>query len=1688
MLQARVLQLFFFTCFHHQVLSAGVICLWDKFFHLGRNVSGACRIQQPTPPGCRGGSLRLAADGQLLPPDHLSIDAANFTVPAAAVKSIRLRCELACPGSNSNRTCDVTVHGGYPPSRPSPPQCHIPHNGTDLHCAWDPGRDTLLSTSYTLHWDSDALGRLMNSASPTAGPHLPDFAGTITKSERSGIISRKRFSTYSYMSVWVSASNPLGSEQSEKATFNSGWVVKSPTPVISSHFADPDCLEIQWDEPLCFLSGLRKEGADLSCEAQYRRADEETWTEGEDVGQNSFLLQEAQPFSEYRFRVRCTCHGSPKLTSDWSKTYAAWTMEAAPIGLLDMWSDSRATEQALVWKELPLATARGRVLGYIVTVDGAVGNRTVMNISAKDLGVREGGGGEVGQCCRLPLSLRGVTGVNVSAYTSVGTSPPAALALPATGPPVPVLLSVTVVKEGNGLNVSWDLPSNLTKKFVVQREEAGLPRTQGFDWTRMNESQRSAILTGDFRNYTPYNVTLFSVVDSQRYLLGSAIAYTVQGVPPQVPGFQVSKISSSDVTLTWEHIPLTQRRGIIRQYRLGQGNSTEYIVRGDNTSLHLSGLRPGWRYKFWISAESKAGEGPRHTVTFSTQNSTGFYIITLWVLGLVFCLGLLMVPWVLRRVRCFLVPSWCYERVPDPTNSKLFHQTQNPVWVGSGPDEDPDPKLTLLEVVEALPVCLEETPSLDEQTEGAVAQGAEEQVQTDRKRSRKGGEEERAGVEGLVLRSREPGYSEVITGEEKESGESEPSWSATDVQFFSGYEKHFMPSPLEIRMEWQPDEQGLQQVLQLLKDSQSPNTATQRAVQEKLEQLNQYPDFNNYLIFVLTSLKSEDEPTRSLSGLILKNNVKAHYQNFPPAVADFIKRECLNNIGDPSPLIRATIGILITTIASKGELQMWPELLPQLCNLLNSEDYNTCEGSFGALQKICEDSSELLDSDALNRPLNIMIPKFLQFFKHCSPKIRSHAIACVNQFIIGRAQALMDNIDTFIESLFALAADEDSEVRKNVCRALVMLLEVRIDRLIPHMHSIIQYMLQRTQDPDENVALEACEFWLTLAEQPICKEALSGHLVQLIPILVNGMKYSEIDIILLKGDVEEDETVPDSEQDIKPRFHKSRTVTLQHEGGGGEEGEDIDEDEDDDDDTLSDWNLRKCSAAALDVLANVFRDELLPHLLPLLKGLLFHPDWVIKESGILVLGAIAEGCMQGMVPYLPELIPHLIQCLCDKKALVRSIACWTLSRYAHWVVSQPPDSHLKPLMTELLKRILDGNKRVQEAACSAFATLEEEACTELVPYLSFILDTLVFAFGKYQHKNLLILYDAIGTLADSVGHHLNQPEYIQKLMPPLIQKWNELKDEDKDLFPLLECLSSVATALQSGFLPYCEPVYQRCVTLVQKTLAQAMMYNQHPDQYEAPDKDFMIVALDLLSGLAEGLGGHVEQLVARSNIMTLLFQCMQDTMPEVRQSSFALLGDLTKACFPHVKPCIAEFMPILGTNLNPEFISVCNNATWAIGEICMQMGAEMQPYVGLVLNNLVEIINRPNTPKTLLENTAITIGRLGYVCPQEVAPMLQQFIRPWCTSLRNIRDNEEKDSAFRGICMMIGVNPGGVVQDFIFFCDAVASWVSPKDDLRDMFYKILHGFKDQVGEENWQQFSEQFPPLLKERLSACYGV
>lgn len=62
-------------------------------------------------------------------------------------------------------------------------------------------------------------------------------------------------------------------------------------------------------------------------------------------------------------------------------------------------------------------------------------------------------------------------------------------------------------------------------------------------------------------------------------------------------------------------------------------------------------------------------------------------------------------------------------------------------------------------------------------------------------------------------------------------------------------------------------------------------------------------------------------------------------------------------------------------------------------------------------------------------------------------------------------------------------------------------------------------------------------------------------------------------------------------------------------------------------------------------------------------------DWRARESAILALGAISEGCAQGLLPYLADMINMLLPMLEDPRPLVRSISCWALSRYSRWTVS-----------------------------------------------------------------------------------------------------------------------------------------------------------------------------------------------------------------------------------------------------------------------------------------------------------------------------------------------------------------------------------------------------------------------------------
>ncbi|OMO92698.1 phosphoinositide 3-kinase regulatory subunit 4 [Corchorus olitorius] len=882
---------------------------------------------------------------------------------------------------------------------------------------------------------------------------------------------------------------------------------------------------------------------------------------------------------------------------------------------------------------------------------------------------------------------------------------------------------------------------------------------------------------------------------------------------------------------------------------------------------------------------------------------------------------------------------------------------------------------------------------------------------------------------------------------------------------------------------WQPQEEGLKEICGLLEQQISPSSSADKSqIWQQLQHYSQFPDFNNYLAFILARAEGKSVEIRQAAGLLLKNNLRTAYKLMAPAHQQYIKSELLPCLGAGDKHIRSTVGTIVTVIVQQGGIPGWPELLQALVNCLDSNDLNLMEGAMDALSKICEDIPQVLDSDVpglAERPINIFLPRLFQFFQSPHASLRKLSLGSVNQYIMLMPSALYTSMDKYLQGLFVLANDPAAEVRKLVCAAFVQIIEVRPSFLEPHLKNVIEYMLLVNKDSDEEVALEAGEFWSAYCEAQLPVDELREYLPRLIPILLSNMAYADDDESLL--DAEDDESLPDRDQDLKPRFHTSRFH-------GSDDAED-----DDDDDSFNVWNLRKCSAAALDALSNVFGDEILPTLMPIIQAKLSASGdeaWKDREAAVLALGAVGEGCINGLYPHLSEIVAFLIPLLDDKFPLIRSISCWTLSRFSKYIVQgsghQKGYEQFDAALMGLLRRILDTNKRVQEAACSAFATLEEEAAEELAPRLEIILQHLMCAFGKYQRRNLRIVYDAIGTLADAVGGELNQPVYLEILMPPLIAKWQQVSNSDKDLFPLLECFTSIAQALGTGFSQFAQPVFQRCINIIQTQQLAKVDPVSAGVQY---DKEFIVCSLDLLSGLAEGLGSGIESLVSQSNLRDLLLQCCMDDASDVRQSAFALLGDLSRVCPIHLQPRLSEFLDIAAKQLNNpnlrETISVANNACWAIGELAIKVRQEISPIVMTVIQCLVPILQHSEgLNKSLIENSAITLGRLAWVCPELVSPHMEHFMQSWCISLSTIRDDIEKEDAFRGLCAMVRANPSGALSSLVFMCKAIASWHEIRsEELHNEVCQVLHGYKQMLRNGAWDQCMSALEPPVKDKLS-----
>jgi transportin-1 len=879
-----------------------------------------------------------------------------------------------------------------------------------------------------------------------------------------------------------------------------------------------------------------------------------------------------------------------------------------------------------------------------------------------------------------------------------------------------------------------------------------------------------------------------------------------------------------------------------------------------------------------------------------------------------------------------------------------------------------------------------------------------------------------------------------------------------------------------------------------------------------LAQAKSSPGINNYLTYLfsnpvppqgLSYTAEEYHAVRSAAAIMLKNNIRTDYKAIPEDSLALIRSSITLGLQDKNPQIRSFAGTVITEIIKTGGIHGWPGILPELINLVSNTSGNvtqeTLEGAMAALAKVCEDNKKLLDRDYQGqRPLSVLIPKLIDFTKSPNTKVRTLALTSLNVFIPHKSQALLVNLDRLLLSLFELADDPSPDVRRQICRAFVQIVEIRPDKIQPHIKDLVDYIIaQQRKVDEEELACDAAEFWLSVGEHNALWKSLEPYLNKIIPVLLDSMVYSEDDIAMLEGG-DDDFDKEDRAEDIKPAFAKvkgARTAVngetdLSQNGAAYEklnsfEDDDLDEgeieesdDEDDEDGNPEDrWNLRKCSAAALDVFANDFKGLIFKEILPYLMTNLKHEDWPHREAAVLALGAVAEGCMDDVTPHLPELVPYLISLLNDTEPLVRQITCWTLGRYSAWGANLEDPSrrslYFEPMMDGILRKMLDRNKRVQEAGASAFAHLEEKAGKQLIPYCDPIIRQFVQCFERYKDRNMFILYDCVQTLAEYVGPELARPDLVNLLMPALIKRWSKVSDQSRELFPLLECLSYVATALGRVFTAFAPPIFNRCINIITQNLDDYHHATGSPI-LDTPDTDFLVTSLDLLSAIIQ-IGNEEEsaKLVNSTTpgLFELLTLCMQHSTNDVRQSSYALLGDCAKYVFPRLQPSLPIIMPILmkqldlSTAMDEQIhygFSVVNNACWSVGEIAMQHGKGMAPYIPELFRRILDIIGNPEVPQSVNENAGIALGRLGLENSEMLAPQLATFSAQFLGSMETVEYTEEKATAFAGFTLIVGHNPQAMEKDLLKFFRAIALYAYNINFYQTHYHLYLRSLFSQV--------------------------
>lgn len=290
---------------------------------------------------------------------------------------------------------------------------------------------------------------------------------------------------------------------------------------------------------------------------------------------------------------------------------------------------------------------------------------------------------------------------------------------------------------------------------------------------------------------------------------------------------------------------------------------------------------------------------------------------------------------------------------------------------------------------------------------------------------------------------------------------------------------------------------------------------------------------------------------------------------------------------------------------------------------------------------------------------------------------------------------------------------------------------------------------------------------------------------------------------------------------------------------------------------------------------------------------------------------------------------------------------------------------LKDYLCEVLKKMLDPETIVQEAACSAFSTMIVTKKERLAPFLIDIFKIIVSVLDKYSGTTLLTLYDVIIIMTENFEEHFKNPALTEELLKSVVKKWYAMikQKQYETLVPLFEVLCALvrvsASLAESNF----ELFFKGSLILVEENYATFLKSNRDPNYL---DCDLISKCLDMLSVLCQSMPEQVKCHPNKSKISEYIFKLLETNNGYLKHSIIALIGDLCKVDNLIFTEKFDLIINILAFNLAPkdfqndtQKLFACINSCWTIGLLSYNYFNQLILYIQPLLEKLIKIITLP---------------------------------------------------------------------------------------------------------------------------------